>query len=347
MKIILCSDFHLAFSQQFDRININGLSCRLQEILDSIKWAADLGKQKKAAYFFGLGDIFDKAEKLPTKEGLAIQDIFKYIATLYKNKCGLLTGNHDKISDAVSILDLFSQNIQIFNQFTVIDTDDARLFFVPYLREPEDFYSVMTNIQNNFDTPGKKYLFGHFWDLSVMGVDAEAIDVTKFNVSFFDRIFCGHYHAPTQDLTNRIIYVGTLLNKKFNETGPKGCWILDLEKNKLEFHKNPHSPEFYSIEDSTLLHDNSIVQTNAYYRAYCDADTVTEVSRILSACKGYEILSKKDSLSQTQNISIDSVDKKNNQTLKEYVLANCDIFVPDGITKDEFKVRGSELLSDL
>ena len=101
-KICLATDFHLAFSSQFDRICATGVSVRLQEVIDSIKWAADLGKQKKCTHFFGLGDIFDRAERLPTKEGIEIQNTFKYVNDLYKGKCGLLTGNHDKVSESLA-----------------------------------------------------------------------------------------------------------------------------------------------------------------------------------------------------------------------------------------------------
>ena len=233
-RIVLCTDYHLSFSSQFDRCGINGISGRLQEILDSIKWAADLGKQKKCSHFFGLGDIFDKAERLPTKEGIEIQNTFKYINGLYKGKCGLLTGNHDKVSDTVSILDLFQDSIKIYNKTDFMDIDDARIYMIPYIREPEDFYKEIEHIKTNLDCIGKKYLLAHFWDNSIMNVDPEAIDLTKFNVRFFNRIFCGHYHVPTNDLTNLVVYLGTLLNKRFSETGPKGCWILDTNKDKIE-----------------------------------------------------------------------------------------------------------------
>ena len=132
-KICIATDPHLSFSSQFDRMGSTGVSNRLQEILDSLKWAADAGKAKKATYFFGLGDIFDKPERLPTKEGIEIQKVFKYISDTYKNKCGLLTGNHDKISQETSILDLFSSTIPVFNKVSFLDVDGARLFFIPYI----------------------------------------------------------------------------------------------------------------------------------------------------------------------------------------------------------------------
>ena len=346
-RVLLSTDYHLSFSQQFDRIGVNGISGRLQEILDSIKWAADIGKQKKCTHFYGLGDIFDKAERLPTKEGIEIQNTFKYVNTLYKGKCGLLTGNHDKVSDTVSILDLFQDSIKVYNKTDFVDIDDARIYLIPYTREPEDFYAEIARIKQDLDCPSKKYLLAHFWDSSIMNVDPEAIDLDKFDARFFDRIFCGHYHVPSNDLTNLVIYLGTLLNKRFSETGPKGAWILDTGKNKIEFIKNPSSPEFFSVEDVIIINNPEIIERNAYYRVYCNADSVMDIQRLLSACKGFEILPKKEASSITSNISIDTVDKKNNQTLKEYVLANCAIFCPKDIETEDFKTRGAELLCDL
>ena len=58
-KILISSDYHLKFSAQFDRLTENNLPSRLEEIITSVKWAADLGKKHKATVFIGGGDIFD------------------------------------------------------------------------------------------------------------------------------------------------------------------------------------------------------------------------------------------------------------------------------------------------
>ena len=237
-KILLSSDWHFNFNPQFDRLNASGVSSRLQEILDSVMWAAETGKQKGADLFVTLGDLFERSDKLPTKEGLAIVECLEKVRAMYKPKNVLaIPGNHDQISSDHNIVNIFSNLIRVVNKPTFLDIDGARLFFCPYIREQEDFYKVMAQFET-MDCPGKKYLLAHFWDTTVMGVDPEAIDLAKFNSSFFDRILLGHYHVPTNDLSNLAIYVGTLLNKKFSETGPKGCWLLDVEKNvKKEFYR--------------------------------------------------------------------------------------------------------------
>lgn len=345
-KVLICSDLHFNFNSPFSKTNNDGISSRLQEILDSLLWAAEVGKSKDAKLFVITGDLFERAEKLPTKEGLAIIDAFKKIKSLYAGKFYALVGNHDQISSDNNILDLFSNIMTVISKPTFLDIDGGRLFFIPYIREPDELYKTVQSFEQH-DCIGRKYLFGHFWDSTVMGVDAEAIDITKINTAFFDRIFLGHYHVPTIDLNNLIIYSGTLLNHKFSETGPKGCWVLETDTNAIEFIKNPHSPEFYSTQDDILLSDPSVVESRAYYRVYCDANNVVDISKILTLAKGYEILSKKAASADSSAVSIDSVEKRNSLTLKEFIFKNCTLFTPEGVSEDDFKKRGLELLSDL
>jgi DNA repair protein SbcD/Mre11 len=345
-KILIASDLHLNFNSPFSKTNVDGISSRLQEVLDSLLWAAEVGRTHEAKLFIILGDLFERAEKLPTKEGLAIVDTLKQVKAIYPNKFYALTGNHDQISSDSNILNLFNNILTVIDKPTLLDIDGGRLFFTPYIREPEELCKTVNEFKN-YDCLGNKYLFGHFWDSTVMGVDSEAIDINKLNVKFFNRIFLGHYHVPTIDLNNLIIYSGTLLNHKFSETGPKGCWILETDTNEIEFIKNPHSPEFYSTDDTVLLNDPTVVEARAYYRVYCDATNVVDITKILALSKGYEILSKKDDDTETSSVSIESVEKKNSLTLKEFIFKNALLYTPDGVTTDEFLSRGKELLSDL
>ena len=345
-KIVLSSDWHFNFNSQFDRTNSDGVSSRLQEILDSVLWVSDLGKQEGADLFISLGDLFERSDKLPTKEGLAIVACLEKVRAAYKPKNVLaLSGNHDQISSDHSIVNLFSNIVRVVNKPTFLDIDGARLFFCPYIRDTEDFYKAMEKSEE-CDCPGKKYLLAHFWDTTVMGVDPEAINFSKFNSAFFDRILLGHYHVPTNDLTNLAVYVGTLLNKKFSETGTKGCWIFDVEKNELKFFPNPHSPEFFSTDDTVILNNPSVIESRAYYRVFCDAENVVDIGRLLSQAKGFELLSKKVENGDS-TVSIDAIEKRNSLTLKDFIFSNAALYAPTGVTPDEFLTRGRELLSDL
>ena len=304
----------------------------------------ETGKKHKATVFIGAGDIFDNPERLNTKEGLAISEMFQRIRSKYRNSF-FIPGNHDQISSNHNILDLFSPIVTVFSKPSFVDIPDARLFFLPYLRESEDLYTAIRGFEK-LDTPGKKYLFAHFWDKGTISVDPEAIDLSKINLGFFDRIFLGHYHVPSSNLSSKVIYFGTLLNKKFNETGEKGCWLLDTETNSLEFIKNPHSPEFIQTLDTNVLNNIETLNKNAYYRIACDPENVLEVTKLLSVAKGFELLSKKDEDTQ-QQISILNIEKKNSSSLRDYILTNCGLFIPEGVTEDEFKEAGTTFMANL
>jgi len=345
LRIVISSDWHLKFSAQFDRMSESNIPSRLEEIIASVNWAVDLGKKHKATMFIGAGDIFDASERLNTKEGLAIMTMFQHIKSKYVNSY-FLVGNHDQISSNCNILDLFSPIVNIISKPQFIDIQGARLFFMPYLRDSEDTYKELKKFET-LDCPGKKYAFCHFWDSSVMSVDPEAIDLTKVKTGMFDRIFLGHYHVPTADVSNKIVYIGTLLNKRFNETGPKGCWILDTESNKLTFYKNPNSPEFFILQDTNVLTDAENMIANAYYRVECDPENVLEVTKLLSPVKGFELVSKQTDDITSTHVSIMNIEKKNSSSLKDYILTNCGLFKPENVSDDDFKEAGVSFLAGL
>jgi hypothetical protein len=148
-------------------------------------------------------------------------------------------------------------------------------------------------------------------------------------------------------MNSKVVYLGTLLNKRFNETGKKGCWILNTKKNSIKFIENPNSPAFVVTKDTNLLGNIENIITNAYYRVECSPDNVLTITKLLSACKGVEIISKSTEAEQTNSISLASVEKKNASSLKDYILANCNLFMPDGVTEQEFKMHGNLFLGSM
>ena len=185
MQLIMSTDWHLNWGTVFDRPTDSGIGSRLQEIIDSVLWVADLGKKHKATMFLSLGDTFERSERLPTKEGLAILEMFKQITPRY-DKTLMLVGNHDQMSENHNIIDLFSETtgLRVLSKPSIVDVDGARLFFLPYIRESEDFYAALETFYAA-DCPSKKYLFAHFWDSSVMAIDPDAVDLTKIKMDFF------------------------------------------------------------------------------------------------------------------------------------------------------------------
>lgn len=343
-RIVIVSDTHLKFSAQFDRQLESGLPSRLSEIVDSIDWAILEGLKHQATVFISCGDTFEVAERLQTKEGLAISELFKRVKSNF-SKNYFLVGNHDQISSNHNILDLFNPIINVFSKPSFVDIDDGRLYFMPYLRETEDVYATFKKFEG-LDCIGKKYFFGHFWDTKTISIDPDAVDLKKVNLAFFDRLFLGHFHVPTVNLNDKVVYLGTLLNKKFGETGKKGCWILDTDTNSLEFIPNPNSPEFITTTDEAILADLENLNKNAYYRVYTDAENVIEISKLLNTVKGFELLSKQTNNNE-QQVSILSVDKKNSTSLKDYILNNAHLYLPENVKLDEFKEIGNSFMRNM
>ena len=343
-KLVISSDWHLKFSAIFDKQLESGIPSRLNEILKSIKWVIETGKKHEAEVFVAGGDIFENSDKLHTKEGLAILEVFKEIRVNYP-KNYFLVGNHDQISSNHNILDLFSPMLNIKSKPSFADIPGARLYFMPYLRETEDIYAAFRQFEK-WDVPGRKYCFGHFWDSKTISVDPDAVDLNKVNLAFFDRLFLGHFHTPTANLNDKVVYMGTLLNKKFGEINKKGCWILDIEKNSLEFIQNPHSPEFIITTDEAILADLENLNKNAYYRVFTNPENVLEISKLLNAVKGFELLSKQTGNNE-QQVSILNVEKKNSASLKDYILNNCSLFLPENVKLEEFKAAGSDFMRNL
>jgi len=343
-KIVLASDFHIRYTNPMDHVDENGVSSRLNEILDSLSWAVEIGKQHKANIFISTGDVFDTSERLPTKEGLIIQETFKKIKENYKSVF-FIPGNHDIISNECNILTLFEPIIKVFSNPSYLDINGARLFFLPYVREPELFYSTLEEFKK-YNCFGKKYLFAHFWDSSVVSLDSEAIDLNKADFNMFDKVFSGHYHSPSINTDNKIIYCGTLLNKKFNERGQKGAWILNCETEKITFYPNPLSPTFVTTKDISILNNAENLLENAYYKVECSPENILEVSKLLSKVKGYEIVSLQI-ISNEDKIILDNVERKNTSGFKNYILNNCKLFLPEGVTEEEFKNAGTKFMENI
>lgn len=346
-KIVLSSDYHLSFNAPFNKVTPEGRSSRIDEILNSILWAAETGIKNGAEYFISLGDMFEKPDKILTREGNHIRDCLAKVSSMYGKKKHLaLRGNHCSINEEYSIVSLFADTLTPINLPTFLDVDGGRLFFCPYQREPEDIYKTLNEFENR-DCPGNKYLFGHFWFNDVMAIDSDAIDLSNFNHRFYNRILCGHYHHISKDLSNLVIYIGTLLNKNFGETGPKGCWILETETNELTFIKNPNSPEFYVVEDTDVFENPSIVEENAYYKIAASAESLTDLNRLLSKSKGYELVCKSSKSDGNTDVSIDAVERHNSLTLRDFIFKNATLYCPEDVSLDDFVLKGRDLLGNL
>jgi DNA repair exonuclease SbcCD nuclease subunit len=64
----------------------------------------------------------------------------------------------------------------------------------------------------------------------------------------FDWCFVGHFHGANKVLRN-VISIGSPTMQNFGEEGQKkGWWLLDTDKNTVQFLENTKSPQFITLD---------------------------------------------------------------------------------------------------
>jgi len=66
----------------------------------------------------------------------------------------------------------------------------------------------------------------------------------------------------------------------------------------------------------------------------------------LGSTKGFELLTKNNEENETQ-ISILNIEKRNSSSLKEYILNNAGLYLPEGVSLEEFKTVGEHFMVNL
>lgn len=237
MKIALLGDTHFGkkgFSEEFYNNQLKFLKEQFFPYL----------KENDINTVIQLGDLFDNRKIIDIK---FFQDFIKDFRQLLNEWGGrfiTFSGNHDiyfKNTREYSILNIIKEilSIEYYDEQTIIEINNKKIGIVPWLLKDEKIKEKLLNVD---------YLFGHFEFIDfevVQGVkNTHGLDK---NLNFNGKqIFSGHFHIKQND--NLIYYIGTPFQLDWNDSGDtKGFYILDLEKDKLEFIENKISKKFIKI----------------------------------------------------------------------------------------------------
>lgn len=180
----------------------------------------------------------------------------------------IIVGNHDKIkldSTEHSLEPLKSlPNVLIVDKPTVISPE---ILAMPYYRDPELFLSELELLKE--ENQGYKYLFCH-QGIKEFTVDSgyeenEAIELV--NVSSFQRVIVGHYHAP-MDKENTC-FIGSPVSHSFGESNHnKRLAIFNDEDNTLKFKPVRDMPRHITLEIDCDHYDGAAIpiEDKDYYR---------------------------------------------------------------------------------
>lgn len=232
VKILHCADIHIGFEMSKKQLGL----ARCAEVLNSFLRLLDFAEDKNIQLLLICGDLFDSHR--------VSRDILTQIVKKFAEFQGTIVispGNHDYYAEN-SVWEPFSalSNTIIFKEsreIIVLENLGVRLvggaFCSAYKSE---------HILKDLDLPNDNLInigvfHGELSDTSPYG----PIIVSEIENSDLDYIALGHIHKRTDILKSgntAYSYCGCLEGQGFDETGEKGFYFGEIEKNdaRLSFH---------------------------------------------------------------------------------------------------------------
>lgn len=270
MKIGVVGDLHWSRYSSILRQRTNRYSYRLENCINSIKWAEQLMEDQGCLLAVYLGDFFDSAE-LNSEELTALTELTSAWST--KLDHNFLVGNHE-----MGIHDLSQSSSHVFNMLnvpgfhtmrvvdkpSVLEYDNVVLRLLPYVlddeRKPLKDYFVQ-------DTDKKVIMFSHN---DIAGIQmGQFMSQKGFSIQEIqencDLFLNGHIHNGDK-VADKIINVGNLTGQNFSEDALKydhSIIILDTDTLKCEVYENPYAFNFYKLDLCNTTFDFDTIKSNA------------------------------------------------------------------------------------
>lgn len=257
MKFIHIADMHFdsPFVNLSDKDGLGDL--RRLEQRKALKKVIEYIKEKDIKYLFISGDLYEqKYIKKSTIE--YINNLFKEVP---ETKVFIAPGNHDPyVKNSYYNKFNWNENVKIFNsKIEKVELEDANIYGFGF----DDFYCTKSGIEDiNIEDKNKLNI------LVIHGsLDGGAIENSEYNPlsrkmlkeKGFDYVALGHIHKldyNTEENQN-IVYPGSTVSLGFDELGPHGMIIGNLEKNKLELEFMPLDEVEFKLQDVDVTEINS------------------------------------------------------------------------------------------
>ena len=214
-------------------------------------------KENNIELLFIAGDVYEhKYIKKTTID--YINNLFKEIPN---TKIFITPGNHDPfIKNSYYNKYIWNNNVKIFNSnIEKIETEQADIYGFGF----NDFYCTNFNLDNvNIESKNKLNI------LIMHGtIDGASIEEKQYN-SFksktlkekgFDYVALGHIHKLDYNTNEnqRIVYPGSLVSLGFDEPGPHGMIVGELNKEKINLEFIPLDEKEFIIDELDITEINS------------------------------------------------------------------------------------------
>lgn len=271
MKICVYTDVHFCEFSSIVRSYGQRYSCRLHNLLMSVNWAEKEAINQQCDQIICLGDFFDRPD-LNSRELTALQEI-----NWANIPHSFLVGNHEASSKSLeynSVSALKSLGFNIITEPELIVDTTCKILLLPYITEDsrQDLINYWLNVQ---ETSCKRIIMSHN-DISgiqygmVESREGFTLEDIQNNCDLF---LNGHIH--NMSCFNNVFNIGNLTGQNFSEDAfqyQHGLYILDTDKNSLEFIENPFALNFYKIDCTDIknisklqeIKENSVISIKCF-----------------------------------------------------------------------------------
>lgn len=234
MKVLIFSDLHLNNWRRFGVDREEGMSKRLCEQRDVLNEIIQVCRKEEIDLVINGGDLFHKVGEVPV-ECLNVANKFftelKSLGIRYVN----VQGNHDVVNrvdpkwfqtstGVFDVLGIFAgqEKIKLVNWTDVVDYDSIKGYDLVVLHKEPVGAKVGSY---TFDT----------------GLDWKRLEQQN------KLVFFAHIHEM-QKFSDRCYVLGSPMHLTFGDVGPRGCWIVDLDKDALPIFYLLMSPKFVTVD---------------------------------------------------------------------------------------------------
>lgn len=235
-KIGVYADPHFSTNSSIIMGSQNGLSQRLNNLIESFKWMNQLFKDNDVEITICLGDLTDRpnlsAEEITALSQCDLQDHH------------FIVGNHCR-ADKNGNINALATFKNVYTKPTVISVGGKRVLLLPYTRDYGKINEQVDIILSHNDI--ESYNFGSF--LSRDGF--KIVDILKSCQLYVN----GHLHTGGWVVKDRIINLGQLTGMNFS--GGEGEWepsvgIIDTDTLMITLYENPIAYRFKKLECKKL-----------------------------------------------------------------------------------------------
>lgn len=234
MKFIHCADLHLD-SPLETNLSRDKATRRRRELIAAFEQMSAFARDKGVRAVLVAGDLFDR-NKVTLR---SIQSVSDIIAAVPEVDFLVLSGNHDSENPFLR-LETLPDNLHFFGEnWTYYSYDDTTIGGISLCSRNRNI------IYSSLSFPPSTY------NIAVMHGDiASEIHLNELRGKNIDYLALGHLHERQEgsiDARGSFAYSGCLEGRGFDESGVKGFYLIDTDRNSHEFITGLTTRTMYTI----------------------------------------------------------------------------------------------------